>query len=50
MNGFEISFLGHVMTFDMVTFSGLICGLIFASGFRYALRNEARLRAADKNC
>ena len=38
----EIQFLGRLMTFDMVTVSGLICALVFLTGFFTALRNDER--------
>ncbi len=50
MNGYEIDFLGHVIALDMVTLSGLVCALVFASGFRFALLNESRIQQAEKDC
>ena len=42
----EVEFMGGLMTFDAVTGCGLLCGLVFLTGFMYAIRHEKRVHGA----
>lgn len=46
MTGYEFSFMGHIVTFDLVTVFGLLCAIISFTGFGIALSREHRMKAS----
>ena len=45
IDAFDVEIMGRIMTFDVVTAYGALCGLVFLTGFFVAMQMERRRTA-----